>query len=98
MANSTKRQIQNQAAPTKRSDRSLEAWEQSEAAAALKRLQANPRIHLINLSVPAEACPACQELAGTYPKDQVPRLPLEACSHPLGCRAFYQPVIKELYP
>jgi hypothetical protein len=83
---------------TKISDRSLEAWENSEAYAALKVLQANPRINAIIIAAPANACPLCQELTGTYPKDQVPPLPIDSCSHPLGCRAFYMPVIQELYP
>ncbi len=80
------------------SDRSLDRWETSPAAQALKRLQANPRVKYIVVSAPADACPACQALAGTYPKDQVPRLPIEQCSHPLGCRAFYNPYLDEIYP
>jgi hypothetical protein len=80
------------------SDRTIEAWENSEAAAALKQLKANPRVKYIVLVAPANACPACNQLTGTYPKDEVPPLPYEACSHPLGCRAFYLPFIEELYP
>jgi hypothetical protein len=83
---------------TKISDRTFDAWENSEAAAALKRLKANPRIRYIVLTAPSEACPACQQLVGTYAKDDVPALPYEECSHPLGCRAFYMPFIEELYP
>lgn len=67
-------------------------------AGALKRMQNNPRIRAIAIIAPAEACPACQQLVGTYAKDHVPPLPTEACSHPLGCRATYLPVIDELYP
>jgi hypothetical protein len=48
--------------------------------------------------VPEDACPACQNLTGTYPKDQVPRLPIEKCSHPLGCRSYYLPYLDEIYP
>ena len=70
----------------------------AEANAALERMQANPRVIKIVVSVPAEACPACQEVFGTYPKDQVPELPMEHCSHPLGCRAFYQPFLDDIYP
>lgn len=80
------------------SDRSVEAWEHSEAAAALKRLQENPRVKFIVFAAPANACPACNQLTGTYPKDKVPPLPYEACSHPLGCRAYYMPFIEEMYP
>ena len=70
----------------------------TEVEEALKRMQANPRISKIVVIVPADACPACQEVFGTYPKDQVPRLPMDACTHPLGCRSYYQPFIEELYP
>jgi hypothetical protein len=98
MAAQTKRDVQPTKAPGKLSDRSPDVWESSDAARALKQLQANPRISLITLVAPADACPACQQLVGTYSKDQVPALPMEACSHPLGCRAFYTPVIDEIYP
>lgn len=70
----------------------------AEARAALKRLQDNPRISKIVVVVPADACPACQEVFGSYPKDEAPDLPMEYCTHPLGCRAYYQPFIEELYP
>mgnify|MGYP001575152569 CR=1 FL=1 len=79
-------------------DRSEEQWENSPAAEALRRMQANPRVKYIVVMVPAEACPACQDLAGTYPKGEVPRLPVELCSHPLGCRAYYAPYLDEIYP
>ncbi len=79
-------------------DRSESEWETSPAASSLKRLQANPRVKYIVIAAPAEACPACQQLAGTYPKDRVPRLPVESCSHPLGCRAYYVPYLDDIYP
>jgi hypothetical protein len=52
----------------------------------------------VNLAVQADACPACQEMQGTYPKDKVPKLPIEGCSHENGCRCFYQPLLDEIYP
>lgn len=64
-------------------------------AVTLRRLQANPRVRAIRLSVAQDACPACQELFGTYPKDAAPALPHLACSHPQGCRCFYEPVLSE---
>jgi len=70
----------------------------AEAKKALSRMQANPRVAKITLVVPADACQACREIAGTYPKDQVPEIPMEACSHPLGCRSFYQPFLDDIYP
>lgn len=80
------------------SDRSDANWESSAAAKALKELQDNPRVKYIVIAAPEEACPACQQLTGTYPKDKVPRLPVEECSHPLGCRAFYLPYLDDIYP
>jgi hypothetical protein len=70
----------------------------STTAAALKRIKANPRVRLVRLAVPDNACPACQAVEGTYPKDQVPALPVEGCSEPNGCRAFYEPLLDEIYP
>jgi hypothetical protein len=61
-------------------------------------MQANPRISKVVVVVPADACPACMEVFGTFQKDQVPRLPMDVCTHPLGCRSTYQPFIEELYP
>lgn len=80
------------------SDRTIDAWENSDAAKALRRIQANPRIKYIVIAAPADACPQCLQLVGTYPKDNVPQLPFETCSHPLGCRSFYMPFIEETYP
>ena len=82
----------------KLTDRSEDIWETSEAAKSLERMRANPRIKFIVVFVPEDACPACQNLTGTYPKDQVPRLPYEECSHPLGCRSYYAPYLDEIFP
>jgi len=79
-------------------DRSEANWESSNAAKALERMRANPRVKYVVVVVPENACPACQELTGTYPKEQVPRLPVESCSHPLGCRSFYLPYLDDIYP
>ena len=81
-----------------RPNRSEVEWETSHAAQSLKRMQANPRVKYIVIIAPAEACPACQKLAGTYQKDQVPQIPIEMCSHPLGCRAYYMPFLDDIYP
>ena len=87
---------QNQ--PVKLTDRTEDVWENSEAAKALERMRKNPRIKYIVVCVPEDACPACQNLTGTYPKDQVPRLPYDACSHPRGCRSYYIPYLDEIFP
>jgi hypothetical protein len=70
----------------------------STTSVALKRFQENPRVRLVRISVAADACPVCYEVQGAYPKDQVPRLPIEGCSYSKGCRCFYEPVLDELYP
>jgi len=79
-------------------DRTEMDWETSQAAQSLKRMQANPRVKYVVIIAPADACPACQRLAGTYTKDQVPILPIESCSHPLGCRSYYMPYLDDIYP
>ena len=79
-------------------DRSADQWASSSAAQVLARLQANPRVKYIVLAVPADACPVCQELAGTYPKERAPHLPVDLCSHPLGCCAYYIPYLDEIFP
>jgi hypothetical protein len=80
------------------SDRVIDHWESSNAAQVLIRLQANPRIKYITLAVPADACPVCKGLAGTYSKEKVPHLPVDLCSHPLGCRAYYIPSLEDIFP
>jgi hypothetical protein len=74
----------------------LKEW--SHSAEALKRMQENPRVDYVRLLVGADACPACQHAEGSYPKNTPPKLPIEGCSHALGCRCFYQPVLEEIYP
>ncbi|HTX90214.1 MAG TPA: hypothetical protein VMC09_03270 [Anaerolineales bacterium] len=67
----------------------------SVTAVSLKRMQENPRIRAIRVTVAGDACPHCYELMKTYPKDKVPRLPHTGCSHENGCRCFYEPVLEE---
>ncbi len=73
-------------------------FSQHPAAAALEKFKTNPRISKIRLIVPHDACPTCRHLEGEYEKDEVPELPLLDCSHPLGCRSFYEPKIEEIFP
>ncbi len=70
----------------------------SENAQALKRMLENERIKYIRITVAHDACPACKAAEGTYPKEKVPHLPIEGCSHELGCRCHYSPVLDVLYP
>lgn len=70
----------------------------STTAVSLKKLIENSRVYAIHVMTADDACPACQAIEGTYTKDNVPTLPVEGCSHPLGCRCFYQPMLEEIYP
>ena len=70
----------------------------SVTAITLKQLQANPRVRNVRLVVSDDCCPACHETEGTFLKERTPSLPVEGCSHPLGCRCFYEPMLSEIYP
>lgn len=72
--------------------------EYSMTSVALKKYQQNPRVRYVRIAVDANCCPACREVYGSYPKDNVPRLPVIECSHPAGCRCFYQPFFDEIFP
>jgi hypothetical protein len=67
----------------------------SSTAVALKHLRENPRVRAIRVTVAGDACPYCYELLKTYPKNEVPHLPHEGCSHENGCRCFYEPVLED---
>jgi hypothetical protein len=70
----------------------------SVTAVTLKRFQENSRVKNVRLVVAHDCCPACRETEGTYDKGQAPGLPVEGCSHPLGCRCFYEPMLSDIYP
>jgi len=70
----------------------------SATAVALKRFKENPRVKNVRLVVAHDCCPACREAEGAYAKDQASRLPIDGCSHGLGCRCFYEPMLDEVYP
>ena len=72
--------------------------EMSTTAIAQKRFHQNPRVRSVRVIVNYDACPACQDIVGAYPKVSVPALPVEGCSHERGCRCFYQPILEEIYP
>ena len=74
----------------------LNEW--STTAVALKKYKGNPRVQHIYVIVANDCCPACREVEGAYDKDDVPKLPVDGCSHPLGCRCFYQPFLTDIYP
>lgn len=70
----------------------------SSTAVALQQLLDNPRVSRVRLIVGDDACPACRAAEGEFLKDRVPGLPVQGCSHGLGCRCFYQPALVEIYP
>jgi hypothetical protein len=70
----------------------------SETAVSLMRIKENPRVIYVRISVAEDCCPACRQAEGAYDKDEAPKLPIEGCSHGLGCRCYYQPVLDDIYP
>jgi hypothetical protein len=72
--------------------------EYSVTAVARRKFQENDRVSTVRVEVAHDACPACEEVQGSYQKDQLPILPVKGCSHPQGCRCFYAPKLEEIYP
>ena len=72
--------------------------ENSTVRASLQRMQQNPRIIKVQVSVAGDACPSCQAQQGTYAKENPPALPHAGCSHCNGCRCFYEPILTEIFP
>ena len=70
----------------------------SNRSLSLKKLQNNSRVSYIRVAVSYDCCPACRQVEGAYAKESIPHLPTEGCSHSLGCRCYYQPVLEEIYP
>lgn len=70
----------------------------SKTAQARARMQNNDRVSMIRIAVAHDCCPACAAVQGAHPKDAVPALPAEGCSHGLGCRCYYEPVLTEIFP
>lgn len=68
------------------------------AMEALKKFQENPRVKNVRLITYADCCPVCASFEGTYEKEKAPSLPIEGCSHPNGCRCFYEPMLTIIYP
>lgn len=70
----------------------------SATAVAREKFRNNPRVRMVRVVIAADACPACREIEGTYNKDSIPGLPVNGCSHNLGCRCFYEPTLENIYP
>jgi hypothetical protein len=64
----------------------------SQTAKTLERFRNNTRVTSIRISGHSDACPACQIALKTYPKEDIPVLPIPGCSHANGCRCFYEPI------
>jgi hypothetical protein len=69
-------------------------------AHALKAIMESPRANAVYVVAPADACPACRNVQGTYFKDsgEIPVLPVEGCSCPGGCTCRYEPLVIEVGP
>lgn len=72
--------------------------EYSNFAVTLKKFRENPRVRGVRVAVHEDACPACQQVRGSYPLDHAPRLPVKGCSNPQGCRCFYVPWLEQIFP
>ena len=64
----------------------------------LLKFQENERVKNVRLIVGGDCCPVCAAHEGTYDKFNAPNLPIEGCSHPKGCRCFYEPLLTTIYP
>ncbi|MCO5187659.1 MAG: hypothetical protein M9928_00090 [Anaerolineae bacterium] len=75
---------------------------QAEHQASLEKIR-NGLATKVRILIPADACPRCKAAEGAYALDD-PRLdnelalPLEGCSRPGGCTAFYAPVLDRFGP
>lgn len=63
-----------------------------EHKAALENIK-NGLATKVRILVDDGACPVCKYYDGAYEFDEVPELPLEGCSNPKGCNAYYAPVL-----
>ena len=73
------------------------ASKSKEQTEALARRRANSRIEFISVAGP-EDCSTAQTVQGSYSKNDVPELPITACSRPGGRICAYKPVLNDIYP
>ncbi len=66
---------------------------ESTSAQALRRYREDGRIREVRILADRNCCPTCREAAHSYAIGAVPALPIEGCSHPVGCRCVYEPVL-----
>ena len=65
---------------------------------ALKRIQEGGVATGVRILASHDSCPVCKAYEGAYSFDDAPQLPLEGCSHPLGCRCQYAPILDRFGP
>lgn len=70
----------------------------AEHQASLKKIRDGGVATKVRILVSQDACPSCRAVAGAYDFDEVPELPIEGCSNPTGCNAFYAPVLDRRGP
>ena len=70
----------------------------SATSVAKRQLSTNPLVTRVRVLASADACPACQSATGEFAKDALPDLPVRGCSHPMGCRCFYEPALSTIFP
>ncbi len=66
---------------------------ESTNAQALRQYREGGRVTEVRILADRNCCPTCREASAVYPIDQVPALPIEGCSHAVGCRCVYEPVL-----
>ncbi len=60
--------------------------------ATLERYRSEGLKHVEILPAP-DSCEACRKLAGEYELNKAPELPHEHCTHKMGCRCCFLPVV-----
>jgi hypothetical protein len=78
----------------------LESLEKSALAhrEILEKIQSGGIATKVRILANQDSCPVCRSVEGAYEFDEVPELPLEGCSHPMGCRCYYAPVLDRRGP
>ncbi len=70
----------------------------AEHQAALKRIVEKGVATGVRILASHDSCPVCRAYEGAYNFDDVPELPHIGCSHPLGCRCHYAPILDRRGP
>jgi hypothetical protein len=70
----------------------------TEHRAALEKIRQGGIATKVRILVNHDCCPVCRSFEGAYSFDEAPELPQEGCSHPLGCRCYYAPVLDRFGP